>query len=320
MAAKVGWRAQKRRHEETADWILRLQSQDLNLEDRQAFEDWLKADPKNRQSFEAAQSLMGNAEAVLHGQNDFAKDLTSGEGHLPLKSTLAAFMVLIAGTGIFYAVDGPLRLKADVISGPDETRLLTLADGSSVLLNASSAVAYTLTARERKISLLKGEAFFTVAPDKARPFTVFAQGAKTTAVGTAFDINIGRETADVTVTEHAVMIEAEKANTPIRIEEGHQVSYSPNGQISPVKPVDLNAALAWRRGELVVDGASLAFVASELGRHFSGRIFITSKDLSERRVSGRFSIVDTNAALAFLERTLGITATRLGPIIILREN
>jgi len=320
MAAKDRQRAQRRRHEETAEWILRLQSGALDSADRQAFEDWLNADPTNRLSFEAAQSLMGHAEAAFEGEPDFARDLQPGVRHLPLKSTLAGLLVILAGGGLFYAMDVSLRLKADAMSGPRETRLLTLADGSTALLNASSAIAYSITPTERKIALLKGEAFFTVAPDKTRPFVVETQGAKTTAVGTAFDIHIGEETAEVTVTEHAVTIDAGAERSPIRIEEGQQTSYKPNGEMGPVKTADINAVLAWKRGELVVDNATLAFVVSELDRHFSGHIFIASKALAERRVSGRFSILNTDAALAFLQRTLGITATHLGPLIVLRES
>jgi len=318
MTDKAERRAQRKRHEEAADWILRLNEPDLTTQDRQAFSDWLHADLRNRQSFEAAQALMGNAGIAI-------RDDASGMGAIRLdtrrtatKSALALALLLTGSS--FFLWDGPMRLRANVISGSNETPLVTLEDGSSVLLNARSAVAYTYTGTERKITLLRGEALFTVAPDKKRPFVVEAASGRTTAVGTAFDIHIGDEATDVTVVEHAVTIEAGATSSGIQLEEGQQTAYRADGKISPVKAVpDLNATLAWRRGELAVDNETLAYVVAEIGRRFSGRIIIANKNLAERRVSGHFSIIDTEDALAFLERTLEIKVTRLGPLIILRE-
>lgn len=78
-------------------------------------------------------------------------------------------------------------------------------------------------------------------------------------------------------------------------------------------------ALAWRRGQLVVDNAPLSYVVEEMSRHFSGRIMIADNELARRRVSGTMTVSDTSAALAFLEQALGVHANRIGPVIVIRN-
>jgi transmembrane sensor len=72
--------------------------------------------------------------------------------------------------------DWPMLLRADYTTGVGERRSVALADGSHVTLDSGSAIAVDLSGARRHIRLLKGAALFTVAPDRAHPFTVEAAG------------------------------------------------------------------------------------------------------------------------------------------------
>lgn len=76
----------------------------------------------------------------------------------------------------------------------------TTEDGSTIELAAHSTVSYqepfSKNARDFK---LKGEAIFVVAKDQSRPFTVYAGGIATTALGTSFKIRAVDSEARVTV-------------------------------------------------------------------------------------------------------------------------
>lgn len=76
--------------------------------------------------------------------------------------------------------------------------------------------------------------------------------------------------------------------------------------------------LAWRRGQLVLDNAPLSYVVSEMNRLFAGRIVIAGIGLSDRRISGTMTVSNTDAALDFLQRALGVTVNRIGPLIVVR--
>ncbi len=70
------------------------------------------------------------------------------------------------------------------------THTVKLPDSSVVVMNAHSRLRYpaVFTGNKRPVYLEEGEAFFTIAADKARPFTVYTPHFATTALGTAFNI------------------------------------------------------------------------------------------------------------------------------------
>ncbi|KAA2244549.1 DUF4974 domain-containing protein [Chitinophaga agrisoli] len=70
------------------------------------------------------------------------------------------------------------------------THTVKLPDSSVVVMNANSRLRYplTFTSNKRPVYLEEGEAFFNIASDKARPFTVYTPHFATTALGTAFNI------------------------------------------------------------------------------------------------------------------------------------
>jgi transmembrane sensor len=68
-------------------------------------------------------------------------------------------------------------------------QIITLSDGSSVLLQPKSKLSYPkiFTGNERKV-YLSGEAFFEISKNKRKPFFVFANEIVTKVVGTSFRI------------------------------------------------------------------------------------------------------------------------------------
>src|SRR5262249_28159705 len=79
---------------------------------------------------------------------------------------------------------------ADAATGAGETQRLALADGSQVTLNTRTAVEDVSTANARGVRLKHGEAFFDVARDPARPFTVDAGPARIRVLGTHFNVRL----------------------------------------------------------------------------------------------------------------------------------
>lgn len=77
-----------------------------------------------------------------------------------------------------------------VITNRGETKQLVLPDGSTIELNAASEFRYPkkFSRTARTVALLQGEAFFQVADDPTRPFSVTTGKWRTTVLGTSFDI------------------------------------------------------------------------------------------------------------------------------------
>src|SRR5271155_3294928 len=80
------------------------------------------------------------------------------------------------------------KLNGVYTTGIGEQRTVQLLDGSTVELNARSTIQVRLTAEQRDVTLLDGQALFRVAKDKQRPFVVQAGDAQVRAVGTEFDV------------------------------------------------------------------------------------------------------------------------------------
>jgi len=91
----------------------------------------------------------------------------------------------IAGT----AVPIPPRLIR-LVNGPDSTIAVYLNDGSTVQLGKNSSLSwYEPFINDRRDLSLNGSALFKVAKDRKRPFTVYAGGIATRALGTRFLVN-----------------------------------------------------------------------------------------------------------------------------------
>lgn len=310
---------EKKLRAQAVDWMLRLQENPDDAALQERFQHWLNEDPARGQIFDRARRAMGDASHLLINDLDF----TRNAAHKPLlrpRNVVAGLLLVIAGSIAFTLADGPMRLRADVMTGTGQKQIVTLADGSKVEMNAESAIAIHLLPNERRITLLRGEAFFEVAPDQTRPFVVKAGKGTTTALGTAFDINVTEQDTKVVVTEHAVMVASEDGGRAHRLFEGQEISYDPDGRLNAPEMADIDAATAWRQGRIIFEDRPLSSVVEQIDRYVPGRIIIPQSDLANRRISGSLDLKQPDAALDAFANAIGIRITRLSPYLtILRQ-
>ncbi|KOF20944.1 hypothetical protein AC244_05880 [Ensifer adhaerens] len=303
---------EKRVREQAVDWLVRLTGEPGDEELRLAFERWRADDPLHAEIFERARRAVGDATLLIRREPEFAQRAARAPGNRRRTlSSLAA--VLIAGTAAFLTLDGAMWMRADVIAGKGERPILRLDDGSTLQLNAQSAVAYEFTASERRIVLLRGEAFVEVAADRNRPFVVEAGAGTATAPGAAFDVNLADDGGSVTGLEHAGSGATGTATAPRRVEVNEQVSYNHQGGLGDMKPIDPLLAAAWRNGRLIFEERTIASVVEEIGRYVPGTILIADAAVGARRVSGSFDLSDPVRALQGLAEAFDIKVTRIGP-------
>jgi len=82
----------------------------------------------------------------------------------------------------------------------DKPQIITLSDGSSVLLQPNSKLSYPkiFTGNERKV-YLSGEGFFEISKNPKKPFYVYANEIVTKVVGTSFRVKAYSDQPDVEV-------------------------------------------------------------------------------------------------------------------------
>ena len=172
-------------------------------------------------------------------------------------------------------------------------------------------------ATSRRVHLLKGEAFFQVAPDKQKAFLVDSRRMTTRAVGTAFLVREEPDGIRVTVTEGVVELAPSRPGwLPVQVTAGQQVFVQSNGPES-VREVDLTQVTGWLRGRLVVDNVPLGEVIEELCRYHPGIIRVWSSAVRNIRVSGSYDLSDPAGVLTALAQTLPIRMASLTDRIII---
>ncbi|PZQ53398.1 MAG: FecR family protein [Novosphingobium pentaromativorans] len=291
------------------------------LDDETELNAWLDADPRHAQAFaemEVVWSDLGGVTVPPALRASLAPPrLPSTSVHprrgLPRRwvpTALAASLALVVVVGA--ANDWPTRWQADAMTAPGEQRMIAMPDGSHILLNTRSAVAFDYAPGRRTVRLLKGEAAFTVAPDRRRPFTVEAGGGSTTALGTRFLVRTLDDGAQVSVTEHRVRVAVPAAQgRTAEVGEGQSIRYSRAQGFNSLETGKVADADAWTQGFLTFEDRPLSEVVAELGRYHSGYLQVIGEDVRARRVSGVFNIHDPVGAIAKLQASLGLRSTRL---------
>ncbi len=196
-----------------------------------------------------------------------------------------------------------------VATGHAERRRVAFSDGSVVTLAADSRIDVAYMARERRLRLVSGEALFKVAHDKSRPFVVETRHGEVVAVGTMFDVSVGKREAEVTVVEGVIRVALSEpgrsgATEPIEklARKGERLSFGiakgaagDTGFIRQAADIDADSAVAWTRGRLVFQGEPLSEVIVEVNRYAKDRLILTDPHAADVPVYGVVNQGDTAA-------------------------
>ncbi len=323
--------------EEAAVWQARLRGVVPGSADAQrvgaGFRQWVSADRRRLQAFAEMESVWGALEwpvaGLLAEQDAAAGESTQGrrsrpfgKAPVPFKGlAVAASLLLVLLVSVGWQRDWLTHWQSDYVTGVGEQAPVALADGSQVLLNTDSALVLDYSATERRVRLLKGEAWFQVSADAGRPFIVETDEGTVRVTGTRFNVRLTDRSAVVSLEQGRVVLRAPSVagSTPgakVVLAPGQQAGLADH-RIGTPTPFDNAAVSAWRRGQLVFYDTPLSEVVAALNRYRPGRILITREALNRVRVSGVFSSTDPDAALAVLTRTLPVDALHLTDYLIL---
>lgn len=290
--------------EEAADWFAKLNDGKPKRSHQAEFAAWLSADPRHLAAYEDIQRLWNSAgelpELKQHGASVAAKKMTRRQLGI-------AALMLAGGLGVAHVLRRP---HADYETSTAERRTITLPDGSMADLAAQTRIALAYEPAARRINLLEGEAFFTVAPAPGRPFIVEAGQASATALGTSFSVANDAGAVRVLVTEHAVNLRAGVRTA--HIEAGNRVLYD-GSSLGPVEPADTAADLAWREGRLVFTHAPFGDVVATINRWRSGRLVVIGGELARRPVTVIAEIERIDEVVAQLDQILPVRLVSITP-------
>jgi transmembrane sensor len=207
---------------------------------------------------------------------------------------------LIAGlsaiaAGLVAAVVAPRLLAQRYGTTLGEIRRVPMGDGSVAAINTDSELEVNMRSRLRAVKLERGEAWFEVAKDPERPFVVESGPVRVRAVGTAFSVRKREAGSDILVTEGVVEVWTKDGKTPPRRVAAGQRVFAENdvGVLTPPEAdADLGRQLAWRDGQIVLDGQTLAEAAAEFNRYNDRKIEVADTRLADERFVGWFRTND----------------------------
>ncbi len=177
-----------------AGWLVRLQRPDVAPQEREAFEAWVQAHPRNGVAFARAEAVWDRT-ARLSAVRSALAPAQAGLWNRRRVAGLAAAS-LVGGLLIYRATAAEAYETA--IGG---RKSIDLSDRSRLTLNTASRAKVRYSARRRSVDLIAGEALFEVAHDAARPFVVSTTAARFTAIGTAFNVRLRDGGAELCVIE-----------------------------------------------------------------------------------------------------------------------
>ena len=221
-----------------------------------------------------------------------------------------------------------------VVSTPAATTtLVTLSDGTKVMLNANSTLEYPASfddaatdkgngegraadaAHQVREVRLKGEAHFEVTKNPHRPFVVKAGEMQTQVLGTVFDVKAYRKDAPkVTLMQGKVKVS--NADTEVEMRPG-QTATLQSDKIVVSKAS--SSASDWLEGDFDMDQVTLAEAMSDIGAWYNKTVVFQSQTNMDKLIHFRFSRRASLQEIITALNEMGVAKVRIekGKIMVL---
>ena len=316
--------------EAAAAWVIRLDQAGASDADRNAFAEWCDKSELHRAAAARASSAwsdMAALRAFASSPEPQARPRrTPPTWMYGVAAAAASFLILAVAAGLLWTRLAPSRV--DVYGAPlGKQEVVTLDDGSTIQLNTASRIEVRYSPERRDVRLLQGEAYFEVAPNASRPFSVYAGDDVVKAVGTAFAVRLRGESTELTLTKGSV--ELATFNPPqgsVDLAQAPRLARRPLGVIQAasgeavrtvlvndaltqpitVGQTQLNNQLAWRHGALAFSGEPLDEVLADVSRYADVDIEIADPRLKNLKIDGYFKTGDVHGVLEALQSSFGV--------------
>lgn len=182
---------------------------------------------------------------------------------------------------------------------------LTLSDGTQVWLNAESEIRYPIhfSGSKREI-YLEGEAFFTVTPNKEKPFVVVSPKASVAVLGTEFNLRAypDEDNVQTTLVKGSVIMQSARFKQEVKLVPGEQGTLEvETGKLSK-QEVNTYLYTAWKDGRFAFRDARLEDLFNILSRWYDLQVFYLNPEAKDIRFTGDINKTeDFNAILKIIE-------------------
>jgi ferric-dicitrate binding protein FerR (iron transport regulator) len=175
-----------------------------------------------------------------------------------------------------------------ITTSPLERKRLILSDGSEILLSPSTKIIYPehFSANSRTIQLIGGEAFFNIAHQEQRPFTVKGpSNVDVKVLGTSFSVKTFTTKPDVTVAVATGKVAVRHGKNLVgTLIKGQNLHYNPVSKCSSIL-----SNVHQKYVEIKFEGATLTAVVRKLEYVYNIKIILTDSKISQLKSTAVFN-------------------------------
>jgi transmembrane sensor len=322
--------------QQAVQWLVRLQASgdaaNLRQELQQDLQQWRAAHPDHEKAWQRLESFGRRLQGLPALHAPLAHEVLSNHKKAPCASRRKALKVLalmaaVGGSAWLACRDdlGEAMLAdymADYHTGVGERRMIVLADGTQVVLNAKTSIDVCFDDRQRLLRLICGEILVTTAHNPAhnpahdpargrsketRPFLVETTQGRLRALGTRFSVRHAERRNQVALLQGAVEIDLDRGSARELVEAGQQRRFTQD-RIEAAASVNDDVA-AWVDGMLVAHEMPLGEFLAELARYRSGVLHCDAA-IADLKISGIYPLADTDRVLDMVQRALPVEVRR----------
>ncbi|MDR3251182.1 MAG: FecR domain-containing protein, partial [Tannerella sp.] len=196
---------------------------------------------------------------------------------------------------------------------PGQRVNLTLPDGTDVWLNARTSISYPVVfGRKERMMKLDGEAYFEVAKDKDKPFTVRTRDGEIEVTGTDFNVQAysSENIFETTLMEGSVRVRLnDGAASEVRLSPGQKASLEA-GKLR-IENVEDFSHYRWREGLICFSNNTFVEIMHDFERYYGVKINVLNQKVLKRRYTGKFRYTDgIDYALRVLQKNIPFEVVR----------
>ncbi len=295
--------------------VERRSSDNWNAARQSELEAWLALSPSHAVEFLRLEAAWNRTDRMVALRGPKPRFWSANARTSPLLVRAVASLVLLAAVGVAiqqFTPRGDVQTYSTTVGGRET---LKLADGSTVELNTDSVVRIGVSGQQRRAWLDKGEAYFQIVHNSARPFIVMAGGHRITDLGTKFAVRRKSDSVEVTLVEGRARLDGPgKSNTrPAILEPGDVAIATAKGLSLTRKKADVvQSGLSWRHDMLTFHHATLAEAAAEFNRYNREKLTVGDAYAAAQTFNGALPTNDIAAFVRVTQKTFGLHVTRRG--------
>lgn len=282
--------------------IGRLLSGEAGSDERAAFENELASNPTLKNEFISYRKIWEYTNSETHMEWSanqawlkFSETVQPEQTRIAVKRSInvkwaiaAAVILALGSLFLFYNKSKPV---AYAYSDKDATPLI-LSDGSKIYLNKGASVnVYPFRHKKRRVTL-HGEAFFEIAPDAKRPFTVESGETITEVVGTEFNIAPTIDGMRIFVQKGKVIFKSvDQLKEAVALTAGEAAIYNEKKMhLIPNPSPNINA---WHTRHLnFTKNMTLAEILQDASAYFDQPISFENSSLKDCRLASALAYID----------------------------